>query len=446
MPDYKVYLSSTFRDLKEYRQEVLTLFDYISKDFPITAMERYTAENSSALEKCISDVEACDLYLLLIANRYGDIPDDVQLNPHHKSYTELEFETALRTDKVVLVFLANTQAEGVVFAEDDGTAKEEKKLKLEQFKERVLKMRMPPQPFTQPEELVTLISASLIKLINTTSKTEKKILDENLKYCCDRNKQYVRFEERKMKGESIFHALITNGHMDDSGGNLVNRCALFSLKLNEAEILTIAFDEFYHFSSYEENKDNFFRQLQKKFFAREESVFTSPSRLIQSLNEKAGNNLVVKMNCSEEFLSDDKIDFLSRLFIEFHHTCNAEQLCKRLYFFLNVEDAYDDAASAAATDAKLNKLELAISRQNEIIPADTFIVFLPRFELANREHIEIWIQNYLTKDESKTDDLFDEHFAALPSRFRMRLAEKQIRDLYKRIKQNDPKILDILNS
>ena len=73
MTNYNVYLSSTFRVLEEHRKAVLELFQHISDHFQVTAMEGYTAEDQSALEKCIGDVEKCDLYILFLANRYGHI-------------------------------------------------------------------------------------------------------------------------------------------------------------------------------------------------------------------------------------------------------------------------------------------------------------------------------------------------------------------------------------
>ena len=103
----KVYLSSTFRDLESYRNAVIELFTYINSDFPLTCMESYTGVNMSPLEKCMADVASCDIYILLIANRYGFIPNNDNLKPQKKSITELEFDTAMAGKKQVLVFMAN---------------------------------------------------------------------------------------------------------------------------------------------------------------------------------------------------------------------------------------------------------------------------------------------------------------------------------------------------
>jgi Domain of unknown function (DUF4062) len=65
----RVYVSSTFSDLQECREQVrLTLRRMDHNDM---AMEYYTAENARPLDKCLEDVDACELYICLVAWRYG---------------------------------------------------------------------------------------------------------------------------------------------------------------------------------------------------------------------------------------------------------------------------------------------------------------------------------------------------------------------------------------
>src|SRR5688572_14788933 len=106
MASYKVYLSSTFRDLQEYRKEVIHFFDRFKEVFEIISMESYVAEDRDALTKCKEDVERCDIYILILANRYGTIlPGD------DFSITEHEYVTAIdqaQKKKKIFAFLANT--------------------------------------------------------------------------------------------------------------------------------------------------------------------------------------------------------------------------------------------------------------------------------------------------------------------------------------------------
>ncbi len=94
----KVYVSSTYVDLREVREQVrLTLRRMDHNDI---AMEYYTAEDARPLDKCLRDVDACDLYICLVAWRYGYIPEG-----YEHSITELEYRRAVQAGKSCLAFL-----------------------------------------------------------------------------------------------------------------------------------------------------------------------------------------------------------------------------------------------------------------------------------------------------------------------------------------------------
>ena len=96
----RIYVSSTYNDLKEYRDSVrLALRRLGHEDI---AMEYYVAEESRPVAKCLRDVENCDLYLGVIAFRYGFIPDG-----HDRSITELEYRHARQTGKACIILLAD---------------------------------------------------------------------------------------------------------------------------------------------------------------------------------------------------------------------------------------------------------------------------------------------------------------------------------------------------
>jgi hypothetical protein len=99
----RIYVSSTFQDLRVCREQVrLTLR---RMDYNDIAMEYYTAEDTRPLDKCLRDVDACDLYICLVAWRYGYVPDG-----HQYSITELEYRRAVRAGKPCLAFLLDEEA------------------------------------------------------------------------------------------------------------------------------------------------------------------------------------------------------------------------------------------------------------------------------------------------------------------------------------------------
>ena len=104
----KIYISSTFQDLKECRDEVYRSLRQLQHD--VVGMEDYVAEGSRPLAKCLQDVESCELYVGLFAFRYGYVPDE-PMNPHKWSITECEYRHAQQLGKECLIFLLDPEAD-----------------------------------------------------------------------------------------------------------------------------------------------------------------------------------------------------------------------------------------------------------------------------------------------------------------------------------------------
>lgn len=99
----RIYISSTYNDLKDYREAVYRALRRMGHD--VISMEDYTASDQRPLDKCLSDLTTCDLYLGIFAWRYGYIPPD-----QDKSITELEFRKAVECKKKCLIFLLDENA------------------------------------------------------------------------------------------------------------------------------------------------------------------------------------------------------------------------------------------------------------------------------------------------------------------------------------------------
>jgi hypothetical protein len=97
----RIYISSTYGDLKEYREKVYRALRQLSHD--AIAMEDYVAADQRPLGKCLADVAACELYVGIFGHRYGYIPD--QSNPGRRSVTELEYRHAAGCRIPCLIFL-----------------------------------------------------------------------------------------------------------------------------------------------------------------------------------------------------------------------------------------------------------------------------------------------------------------------------------------------------
>jgi hypothetical protein len=99
----KIYISSTFEDLKDYREAVYRALRRDRHD--VIAMEDYVAQDQRPLQKCLEDVASCNIYIGIFAWRYGFIPVDEKDNPEGLSITELEYRKAKEKDIPCLIFL-----------------------------------------------------------------------------------------------------------------------------------------------------------------------------------------------------------------------------------------------------------------------------------------------------------------------------------------------------
>src|SRR5687768_11362398 len=89
-----VYISSTYRDLRAWREAAARA----ARAFECTtlAMEDYVAADERPLEKCLADVRRSDIYIGIIARRYGYRPPGQE-----KSITHLEYEAAAQKPRLL---------------------------------------------------------------------------------------------------------------------------------------------------------------------------------------------------------------------------------------------------------------------------------------------------------------------------------------------------------
>lgn len=99
-----VYVSSTYEDLKPHRSAVKKALE--RSQFEVECMEKYPAFDQRPLDKCLADVARADVYILIVAHRYGYRPDTG--NPDRKSITHLEYDEARRDGaKPCFVFIVD---------------------------------------------------------------------------------------------------------------------------------------------------------------------------------------------------------------------------------------------------------------------------------------------------------------------------------------------------
>ncbi|HUR16967.1 MAG TPA: TIR domain-containing protein, partial [Candidatus Limnocylindrales bacterium] len=85
----RIYLSSTHTDLKEHRERVVGALRRVSEF--VIVNEPTLADERGPVQRELQDLASADLMILIVALRYGYVPDDKQINPERLSMTELAF-------------------------------------------------------------------------------------------------------------------------------------------------------------------------------------------------------------------------------------------------------------------------------------------------------------------------------------------------------------------
>ena len=188
----KVYVSSTFVDLQDYRSAAIRILRQLGHD--VVAMEDYVADSAIPLEKVLEDVSACDAYVGIFAWRYGYVPgaptpeDPAPLVPPgvvlpmvdnaiygQVSITEWEFlQATTDTNRPILAFLLE---EGVPWPPHliDGFEPDTVKDRILDLRRRLQLQRLVAY-FKSPEDLEARISAA-ITTVNMSAQVAVNLLD-----------------------------------------------------------------------------------------------------------------------------------------------------------------------------------------------------------------------------------------------------------------------------
>lgn len=225
MPE-TVYISSTYNDLKDFRRAIIDCVRMLGDHYRTVSMEDYNAEDIHFAQKCQDDVAACDVYILLLGNRYGYLPKGCD-----KSITEIEYEKALACQQQgkqmeILVFKV-----GEFCKKYDYQEQSEKFIQYNQdFLDRVSE-RLSPKPFDSEAELQLQVSHALMKRLFKQLKNGTKIIvpDKDAVLCyCDRTATITSLKRNVLlKGKRLF--FLQGDRMNDYPGGIVKRFARYSL-------------------------------------------------------------------------------------------------------------------------------------------------------------------------------------------------------------------------
>ncbi len=202
---WRIFISSTYEDLIPYREavsEALTSIEHL----PI-GMEHFVSSPDRPIDVCLTDVRRCQLYIVLVGMRYGSIDDE-----SGKSFTELEYEEALKNKIPVLAFVIN-ENECPILPKFVDTGENAKKLQL--FKDR-LDTRMTSR-FSSVENLKELVRRSVeAQVKRTTNATNNNVQTKkgSSDYISGANlfKRFILLPERYKGKETVLRISMQGGY------------------------------------------------------------------------------------------------------------------------------------------------------------------------------------------------------------------------------------------
>jgi len=148
---HQVFVSSTYKDLIEERQQVIHAL--LELDCIPSGMELFPATDEDAWTLIKEVIDHSDYYLLIIAGKYGSV------NSEGISYTEMEFDYAISTNKPIICFL-HQDIDSLAGSKIE--KKEELQIKLKNFSEKANLKHC--KYWKNGEDLGGKVSRSLVQL------------------------------------------------------------------------------------------------------------------------------------------------------------------------------------------------------------------------------------------------------------------------------------------
>ena len=198
---YQVFVSSTYEDLREERQQV-TQAILEANSFP-SGMELFPASDDNQWELIRRVIEECDYYVVIVGGRYGSVASS------GKSYTEMEYDYAVSCGIPVLGFVKdNLEDIPAKFVESDA----DKLQKLRTFREKVMSRSC--RKFKDPHELGMLVMKSLMHEIRVRPQTgwvkasearspEDRRREDQLRKDLEEAENKIAGLERKLRDRSV---------------------------------------------------------------------------------------------------------------------------------------------------------------------------------------------------------------------------------------------------
>ena len=374
MPAYKIYISSTYRNLIEDRALLRLRLD--QAQYTTVCMEKYPPALSQHIKsKCEDDVKCCDIYIGIIGDSYGSLARDEAGNELTLSYTEYEYDAAVASGKKRLVFFKQLE-------------KKPEDPRLVAFIDKIKATPFFTGSFTEINELAGIVLASLVA---ETGDNQKKIFSPDLKYFCNRSEQASVFNNIffKEKAASKIHFFLLPGHEFNGHRAFIERYkSLFKKNNNEEEPVDINFnvkldavtDEI---KIKETIKELIANGLKSRFNEQLPSVTANNLfKLLQKVRKKI---LFIILNIQSSYIKEGFADLYKKSIEKFYQEFSMEDepafQDMKIIIFLNLK-YLDNAKNLEILDRTFTSNEFYADKK------------LPNLDNINEDDITEWLEFY----------------------------------------------------
>lgn len=147
---HRVFLSSTFTDLAEYRRTVQVAIRQLGA--VDVSMEHFGARDQRPVDECLRLVrQESDLFVGIYAHKYGYVPDGADV-----SISEMEYKAASEASLPRFIYIVDDNQPWLPAHIDSGTSRE----RLQSFKDALLKRHI-CQTFGGQDQLATKVVADV---------------------------------------------------------------------------------------------------------------------------------------------------------------------------------------------------------------------------------------------------------------------------------------------
>jgi hypothetical protein len=418
--DYKVYISSTYRDLAPYRKAVAEAL-HTFPNFKVISMEYYVAESKQPLDKCLEDVASCDIYLLILAKRYGYVSPGTSL-----SITHQEFRQARLCGKTILVFKADSRVASLLpDSDEDGPPTAlEKAASMQGFVREVSSEFLSHvDGFTAEYHLTTQVLQALMRHLKVDFNI---VLDDEQKILCDRSTAVMDFYGLAAEKQP-FNLFLLRGKRADLPESLVFRLSKHCLHVRKEELVNVSYYEFFADGLYAKFRQRLLHLLSTHLLLPNQATPTDSSQLLAAVKAQGTSTLVLHSSVSEAVQWEQGRSFLNDFLQELAAASKAVGGISVYWFLISdmeTDPEYGFAVGMATT---------------------------PPLRQVRIDDIDKWLNDCVVDDEGIRETLLENYFSEVYDLkyFAMSKAQEQILKFIRmynkrRTEKGDKKLLELL--